>query len=258
MATYDLPDELLVSGDGPIRTVTLNRPEHSNAINPALHRALGRVWIQLHDDPDARVVVLTGAGRAFSAGGDFDMIRKDALDPEFRERDVADARRIVTEMISFPLPVIAAVNGAAVGLGCSLAIMSDVVLMSEKAFFADPHVSIGLVAADGGALAWPMLTSLLKAKEYVLTGDRLDAVTAERIGLANHVVSADQLMDRAYELADRLAAQPRQALQDTKRALNLHLSRAVSGVLDFAFAAESESFTMPDFLPRLDKYAPKP
>lgn len=251
--TYDLPFELTVTSEGPIRVLTLNRPSKSNAIDESMHQALGRVWTQLYEDVDARVVIVTGAGRAFSAGGDASMIKKTASSWAERQRMILHARRIVTEMINCPLPTIAAVNGAAVGLGCSLAIMSDIVLMSEDAFFVDPHVSIGLVAADGGSLVWPVLTSLLYAKEYLLTGDRIDAATCLRIGLANHVVSPTDLLDRARELAARLAAQPRQALQDTKRALNLHLSRTIATVMDFALAAESESFTMPDFAATLER-----
>lgn len=245
---------LLVEGDGPVRTVTINRPEHRNAVNEELHGALSRVWGGLRDDDEVRAVVFTGAGRAFSAGGDMDYLTRSASDAEFRYRTMADARRIVTELLAFPKPVIAAVNGPAVGLGCSLAVMSDVVIMSERAFFADPHVNLGLVAADGGVLAWPLMTSMLRAKEYLLTGDRIDAATAERIGLANHVVAPDEVLPRAYALAERLAQQPTQALLDTKRALNIHMSRAVMSVIDFAFSAESETFALPQFRAGLESY----
>lgn len=246
---YDLSDSVIVSADGPVRELTLNRPGAANAVDSAMHHDLAHVWSRIAADREAKVVVLTGGGRAFSAGGDRGLIKDAAAAPEARYAIVREARRIVTEMIAFPLPVVAAVNGAAVGLGCSLALLSDVVLMAENAFFSDPHVSIGLVAADGGALAWPVYTSLLRAKEYVLTGDRIDARTAERMGLANHVVPSGELRPAARDLAARLAGQPRQALLDTKRALNVHLARAVAGVIDFAFAAESESFAIADFPP---------
>lgn len=239
--------DLVVSVDGPVRTITLNRPEHYNAIDVGLHRRVGSIWREIAADRNARVVVLTGAGKAFSAGGDVGMLEYAAKGPRERYETVEDARRIIMEMVAFPLPIIAAVNGAAVGLGCSLAMFSDVVFMSERAYFADPHVTVGLVAADGGALTWPLLTSLLWAKEYLLTGDRIDASTARSMGLANHVVAADDLLPRARELADRLAGQPRQALEETKRALNVHLRHAVMNVLDFALAAESASFMEPDF-----------
>ena len=175
------------------------------------------------------------------------MLEYAARGPAERYETVEDARRIVHEMLAFPLPIVAAVNGPAVGLGCSLAMFCDVVLMSELAYFADPHVTVGLVAADGGVLTWPVMTSLLWAKEYILTGDRIDAANAFRMGLTNHVLASDELLPRANELADRLASQPRQALEETKRALNIHLRQAVTSVLDFALAAEGASFTEPGF-----------
>ncbi|MCU1656475.1 MAG: echA8 29 [Pseudonocardiales bacterium] len=245
---YDLPPELTVTGDGYIRTVTLNRPDKLNAIDGGLHKGLATVWSQLRDDPDAHVVVLTGAGRAFSVGGDIDWFSDIAADDMARYTIMDDARRIVTEMIAFNRPVIAAINGPAIGLGCSLAVMSDIVLMSTSAFMADPHAAVGLVAADGGTLAWPLLTSLLHAKEYLFTGDRIPAETAVQLGLANHVVEPDDLLTRAYALAERLANMPQRALRDTKRAVNLHLSRAVAGVIDFAFAAESETMALRAFV----------
>jgi enoyl-CoA hydratase len=248
---YDLPDELTVTADGAIRIVTMNRPDVLNAINDPLHHALTRVWMQITEDQDARVVILTGAGRAFSAGGDAEIIDRCMKEPMFRRATINDARRIVTEMVAFPLPVVAAVNGPAVGLGASIAVLSDIVLMGEKSFMSDPHVNIGLVAADGGSLTWPLLTSLLRAKEYLLTGKRLTPADAERFGLCNRVVPNDQLMDEAKKVALELAAQPRQALEDTKRILNVHLSRAVYGVIDFALAAESTSFDQPGFAERV-------
>ena len=238
---------LTVDERGPIRIVTMNRPEQRNAVNEALHERLAEVWSELSADADARVVVLTGAGQAFSAGGDMGFLRRTSDDAAFRYRNMQQARRIVTEMIAFPLPVIAAVNGPAVGLGCSIAFLSDVIFSARSAFFVDPHVSIGLVAADGGALAWPLLTSLVNAKEYLLTGDRIDADTAYRLGMVNHVVADDEVLSEAIALGERLAAQPTQALRDTKRAINIHLSRAVSAVIDFAFSAEAETFTTSEF-----------
>jgi enoyl-CoA hydratase len=258
VANYDLPDELSLTAEGPIRILTLNRPDQLNAVNHTLHHALGRVWLQMQEDEEARAVVITGAGKAFSAGGDFEMMRRLTTDSPYRHATLLDARRIATEMIDFPLPVVAAVNGAAVGLGCSLAVLSDVVLMSDRAFFSDPHVSIGLVAADGGALAWPSFMSLLKAKEYLLTGEKIPAQTAVELGLANRVVSHDDLMDEARALALRLAERPWRAVRDTKRALNAHLSRSVRGVIDFAFAAESETFTSDEFAATIEKFTPTP
>ncbi len=126
-------------------------------------------------------------------------------------------------MVACRVPIVAAVNGPAVGLGCSLVALSDVVYMAESAHLADPHVLIGLVAADGGPVTWPLLTSLQLAKEYALTGDRIPAERAAAIGLVNHVVPDDEVLDQAMACARKIAALPQQAVEDTKRILNLHL-----------------------------------
>ena len=132
------------------------------------------------------------------------------------------------------MPIVAAVNGPAVGLGCSLVALSDIVFMAESAHLADPHVMVGLVAADGGPVTWPLLTSLQLAKEYALTGDRIPARRAAEIGLVNHVCADDEVLDQAVACAHRIAKLPKQAVEDTKRILNLHLERAVLATLDFA------------------------
>ena len=235
---YDLPSELHLDIDGPVRIVTLNRPDELNAANASMHAGLVGLWAQLQADPDAGAVVLTGAGRAFSAGGDFAFMQAQHADAAYRAEVFEQSRSILRSMIAFPLPVIAAVNGPAVGLGCSLAVGCDIVLMASRAFLADPHVTVGLVAGDGGAALWPLLTSMLRAKEYLFTGDRIPASVAVELGLANRVVAPEELMTDALALAHRLAAMPRQALQDTKRALNAHVAKAVAGILDFALSAE--------------------
>lgn len=236
--TYDLPPELIVESDGPVRTVVINRPDDLNAVNKDLHWALANVWRQLAADRDAAVVVLTGAGRAFSAGGDLDWITSFLDDPVARDESVREGAEIIEEMLRFPLPVIAAVNGPAVGLGCSMAVLCDVVLMSEKAYFADPHVAVGLVAGDGGAAFWPLLTPILRSREYLYTGDRIPAAVAVELGLATRTTTPDDLLSTAHVLAVRLAAQPPEALRSTKRIVNMYLSQALSGPLQAGFAAE--------------------
>jgi len=252
-----MSDVLNVSGTGPVRVITINRPEYLNAVNRELHHELALVWAELAEDRTARAVILTGAGRAFCSGGDFGWLAQVAVDPHERRRCMREARRIALEMAHFPLPVVAAVNGPAVGLGCSIAVLCDHVLMSEDAFLSDPHVAVGLAAGDGGAAAWPLYASLLQVKEYVLTGRRIAPVDAVRIGLANEVVPASGLMKRAEEIALAWSALPYQALQDTKRALNMHLERAMSGVLEFALAAESENFLSTEHAERVAAFAVK-
>jgi enoyl-CoA hydratase/carnithine racemase len=160
-------------------------------------------------------------------------------------------------MAEFPKPVVAAVNGPAVGLGCSLAISCDIVYISESTYLADTHVNIGLVCGDGGAVSWPLMMSLLKAKEYLLTGDRIPAAECVALGLANRAVPEDQLMAEAMAFAHRLAAQPAQAVQETKRALNLHLQAAIALVAPFALSAEAESFATDDVRASIDRFTKK-
>jgi enoyl-CoA hydratase len=251
---YDLPPEVMIEEDGPVRIVTLNRPEAFNAVNEGLHTGIASVWRQIAADPDARAAVLTGAGPAFCAGGDMTWFGAVREDPVLRASVIRQAGQVVHELVRFPLPLVGAVNGAAVGLGCSLAVLCDIVLMADDGYLADPHVGVGLVCGDGGAVTWPLFMSLLKAKEYLFTGDRIPAVTAERLGLANRVVPAAELRDEALALAHRLAKQPAKAIQDTKRAINLHLQQAVTLVLDFALAAESECFVLPEHKERVDAF----
>ena len=156
-------------------------------------------------------------------------------------------------MIRCRVPVVAAVNGPAVGLGCSLVALSDIVYMAESAHLADPHVLIGLVAADGGPVTWPLLMSLQLAKEYALTGDRIPARRAAEIGLVNHVCPDAEVLEQAMACAQRIAKLPQRAAEDTKRLLNLHLERAVLATLDFAFTAEERSFTSAEVRANLDR-----
>jgi enoyl-CoA hydratase len=153
--------------------------------------------------------------------------------------------------------VVAAVNGPAVGLGCNLALMSDIVYIAESAFLADTHVSIGLVCGDGGAVFWPLLMGLLRCKEYLLTGDRIPAGKAVELGLANKAVPDADLLREARAMADRLAAQPHQAIQETKRALNLHVQDYILRAAPFALSAESESFGTDDIRATIDKFTKK-
>ena len=251
--TYDLPDVLRVEKVGAVRVVTLNRPNSLNAVTPELQAALISVWGQLSADREALAVVLTGAGRAFCAGGDMDNFLRDQEDLFHRRLSILNARRLADAMIGFNLPVVAAVNGPAVGLGCSLALLSDMVVLSEDAYLTDTHVPVGLVAGDGGAAFWPFLVGMLKAKELVMLGERVLPDEALRLGLANRVVPGDKLMDEALALAQRFAELPPVAVQDTKRSFNLHLRRAIDGVMQFSLAAESESFVTPHVRQTVDR-----
>ncbi len=236
------PPEMIIEADGPVRIVTMNNPDMRNAFVDSLHDAMCEVWHHLATDPDVRAVVLTGAGKAFSAGGNIPGFIRDWEDPEHRRHSLRRARRLMDEMAAFHKPLIAAINGPAVGLGCSVAVSCDIVYIADDTFIADTHVNVGLVCGDGGAVSWPLMMSLLKAKEYLFTGDRIPAADAVTLGLANRVFPRDELLPAAIAFAQRLSEKPQQALQETKRALNLHMQAAIALVAPFALSAEAESF----------------
>jgi enoyl-CoA hydratase len=257
MTTYRVPDAIEVVVDGPIRLIRLNRPEALNATNHVLHQGLAELFPQIDEDDDARAVVLTGNGRAFSAGGDFTYLDELVKDPALRKQSLTHGRMIVDGMVGCRVPIIAAVNGPAVGLGCSLVALSDIAYMAQSAHLADPHVLIGLVAADGGPITWPLMTSLMLAKEYALTGDRIPAERAAAIGLVNHVCPDDEVLDAALGCARRIAALPRQAVEDTRRTINLHMQRAVLATIDYALGAEYRSFDSAELRANLDRQLSK-
>jgi enoyl-CoA hydratase len=235
---YDLPPEIQVTAEGALRLITLNRPDDLNASSTEMLMAYPRLFRSLAEDPEARVAILTGAGRAFSAGGDFRHFVKTLDDVGFARAVQDNARNTIQSFIDLPIPIIAAVNGPAVGWGATMATLCDIVLMSDKAFLCEPHINIGLVVGDGISVSWPLYTSLLRAKELIFTGDRISALQAVEFGLANRVVAADQLMQEARDLAGKLLRQPREALRETKKIMNLHLHQAAARILDTTLARQ--------------------
>lgn len=241
-----------------VRIVTLDDPENLNAFSEQMHESFTELWSHLANDADARAVVLTGAGRAFSAGGSFEDFERRRVDLDFRTRSMEQASEIVNAMLDFPLPVVCAVNGPAVGLGCTIVQLCDIVFMADKAFLADPHVSVALVAGDGGATGWPANTSLLKVKQYLLTGDRIPSHVAVELGLANFVVDGDALLAESIAFAQRLADQPPQAVQQTKLVLNQHLKANAERTLAMGLAAETASHDTPEYAASAEAMKPKP
>lgn len=247
-----------VEADGPLRIVTFDRHDRFNAIDREMHAELAELWPQFDADLSARVVVLRGEGPAFCGGGDLGMLRDVSTDLELRREIMREAEQILTGMLHSRLPVVAAVRGPAVGLGCSVLLCCDIVLLSETAYLADPHVAFGLVAGDGGAAIAPLLASPMKVKEFLLTGRRIGAAEAERIGLATRVVADNELWDEAVKVAGRIAALPPAAVQSTLRAVNMHLWRGASGVMDFALEAETRTLDTPEYRQLLDARVPPP
>ncbi len=219
-----------------------------------MHHALAGIWRVLGADDDVRAVVTTGVGRAFSAGGDMVMFGRLIEDPEARADQIAEARTVFTEVINFGKPLVSAVNGPAVGLGCSVALLSDLLVMGESSYLADPHVAVGLTAGDGGAAMLPLLVGMMKAKEYVLLGDKITASVAKELNLVTRVVADGDELEEALALGGRLAALPAQAVCSSKIAMNMHLSRAALGVLEYALAAEYTSFSTREFKDRVASF----
>ncbi|MDN2567602.1 enoyl-CoA hydratase-related protein [Aquibium sp. A9E412] len=226
---------------GRIITATLNLPDTLNAVNARLHSELSRVFVDLNDDPQSDVVVLTGAGRAFCAGGDIGWMQ-DAIDaPALFETTAYEAKRIVFSQLDLEKPLICRMNGHAIGLGATVALGCDVVIADERAKIGDPHVAVGLVAGDGGAVLWPQLIGLLRAKEYLLTGDLIPAPEAARMGLINRAVAPERLDAEVAALAERLASGARKAIRWTKVVSNLALKQVAHAVMDPSIAYESLS-----------------
>lgn len=221
--------------------ITLNRPDRLNAINEVMHGELARVFTQASSDPESDVVVLTGAGRAFSAGGDIEWMQKMIDQPDSFEKTAREGRQIIFSLLDCEKPVIAKLNGHVTGLGATMALFCDVIFAADTAQIGDPHVSVGLVAGDGGAVIWPQLVGYARAKEYLMTGKLMGAVEAERIGLINHVVPASELDAQVRDFADQLAAGATKAIKWSKMAVNIGLKQMAITILDASLAYEAMS-----------------
>ena len=247
LPTYE---HLLLERQGRVLIVTLNRPDRLNAITHAMHEEIIDALRTLDRDDESSVIVITGAGRGFCAGGDMSGMPGAGAPDEYWTRENArifqHERRLIEAFLWTEKPVIAMVNGPASGLGATLALFCDTVIASEAAFFNDSHVQVGLVAGDGSSVIWPLLIGLSRAKEYVFTSDRLPALEAHRLGLVSHVVPAAQLRDFTLALGEKIAAQPQFAVRATKAAVNRRLRSAVEDTMDVAAAWQRISNSLPE------------
>jgi len=224
-----------------ILRVTLNRPDTLNQVDGDMHHDLSVVFEEINRDPGCDVVVLTGAGRAFCAGGSASWMQGMIDEPaEFRAIG-PDAKRIVFSLLELEKPIICRLNGAAAGLGATIALLCDIIIASDKAVIGDPHVKMGFVAGDGGAVIWPQLIGFARAKEFLMTGEMLTAERAERIGLVNYVVPAVELDARVDAMADTLARGATLAIRWTKTVTNIPLRRRAHEVMDASVAYEMMS-----------------
>jgi enoyl-CoA hydratase len=243
---FDTYQSILFNRRGRILEITLNRPDKLNATDAILHSELSRVFVDAASDPDSDIIVLTGAGRAFSAGGDIAWMQ-DAIDEPVRfEQTLREAKQIVFSLIDCEKPIIAKLNGHATGLGATIALFCDVIFAAEHAKIGDPHVSIGFVAGDGGAVIWPQLIGYARAKEYLLTGDLMTATQAAQLGLINYALPADELNARVDAFADRLAAGATKAIRWTKLSVNIGLRDLATKIMDASLAYEALSNISPD------------
>lgn len=232
---------LRLERQGRLLRASFNRPESLNAIDSLAHAEVARFVTELATDPLTDVVILSGVGRAFSAGGDLDHIQEMIDEPQRFLDEMADVKRIVFGLLDCPKPIIAKLNGAAVGLGATMALLCDVIFAAPTVKIGDPHVKLGFTAGDGGAVIWPHLVGHARAKEYLMTGRLLTAEEAERIGLINHVVPAADLDRVVDEFAQELLDGAMRAIQWTKLSVNIGLKQLAHAVLDTSTAYEALS-----------------
>jgi enoyl-CoA hydratase len=221
--------------------VTLNRPDVLNAAHEQMHNELARVWSDISTDADTRAAVVTGAGRAFSAGGDLAMVERQIGDYELVTGMLAEMSDLVYNMVNCAKPIVSAINGVAVGAGLVVALLADISICATDARLGDGHVRLGVAAGDHAAIIWPLLCGLAKAKYYLMTGEMVTGAEAERIGLVSKALPADEVLDEALRVARHLATGPQLAIRLTKRALNGWV-RTAGPIFDQSAAYEMLTF----------------
>ncbi|MFN3258398.1 MAG: enoyl-CoA hydratase/isomerase family protein [Ilumatobacter sp.] len=250
-------ETMTVTRRGHVVTVTIDHPRSPmNAVDAALHFEFAELFRLLKQEPEARAIVLTGSGRAFSAGGDMSWF------PALREPDALhalrrEAKQLIWDQLDVEVPIVCALNGPAVGLGASIALLCDVIVMADSAAIIDPHVQVGLVAGDGGAAIWPLLVGPLAAKRHLMLGEPLTADAALRLGVASSVCSADEVANEADRWAQRLAAQAPLALQGTKIAVNAQIKQALLTSFDLSTSLEMPCFVSADHAEAVDAFVSK-
>ncbi|MBU2607516.1 MAG: enoyl-CoA hydratase/isomerase family protein [Alphaproteobacteria bacterium] len=242
---YDITSEkwerFTFSREGRVLTASITSDHPVNGVDEQMHTELALVFNCLQRDTDSDIIILTAKGRAFCAGGDFDWFEEQINHPE-RFRAIGwDAKQIVTTLLNMEKPILCRLNGAAAGLGATIALLCDIIIADETAKIGDPHVKVGLVAGDGGALIWPQLIGFAKAKELLMTGDLLSAKEAERLGLINYAVPAAELDAKVAELVGKLQSNPKWAVRWTKTTANIPLRALAAQLMDASIGWESAS-----------------
>ncbi|WP_408899766.1 enoyl-CoA hydratase/isomerase family protein (plasmid) [Nocardioides sp. R1-1] len=256
----DALDTLHVTRAGPVVTITLCRPDLQNRFDFAQHAEFldALKHLRKSGSDGVRVVILAAEGRIFSAGGDVGTVRGMVGDSAARRRSVEEGLELMNELLTFPLPIVTAIQGAAMGLGANIALATDAVVAWREARLADPHVRIGLVAGDGGAVLWPMSAGILRAKRHLLTGDPITAEEGYAYGLVTDLVDQpEDVLPRAREIADRIASLPPLGVQGTKAALNRLLGQRAGEVLELSLQLEAMTMATGDVLEAADAFIEK-
>jgi enoyl-CoA hydratase len=243
---YSKYEMMLVKRTNNVLRITLDRPEELNAINQKLHKELSTIFLDAGMDDDIDVISFTGAGRTFSAGGDWNWMREQIAQPAAFLDALVDSKRMIYSLLDCEKPVICRLNGDAIGLGCTLALFCDFVIAADTARLADPHARVGLVTGDGGAVIWSYLVGVARAKLYLLTGDFISAAEAADIGLIAQAVPADKLDETVEALVSRMANGATKAIGWSKAVINGPLRQAVAASLDASLAYEALSNATPD------------
>lgn len=261
MVDYSKYEFLKVEIDGNgVATVTMNAPDTLNAIGPENHKELEYIWVDLARDEDIKAIVLTGAGRAFSAGGDVKKMAARAgteFGQKYALRVPQNTLRIFEHLLLVPQPVIAAVNGDAIGLGMTLALFSDMSVVADDARLGDTHVKVGLVAGDGGAVVWPMLVGPQRAKEFLMRGKLLRGAEAAAMNLVNYAFPKETVLAEAHKIATEIAANPIWAVRWSKAAVNKQLKAQLNQILELSIAYESLTMLTNDYKEAVNAFAEK-
>jgi enoyl-CoA hydratase len=246
---YSRYECLKIEKEGKLAIVTLNQPETGNRIAHQFHVELQDIWADLARDKGVNAILLQGSGKYFSVGGNVKGMLDRPGGDVFEEGEMMEpsgGRRIVQNILDCEQPVVCAINGDCIGLAATVALLCDITVASETARIGDPHVRIGLVAGDGGAVIWPLLVGPNRAKEFLMRGTLIKGVDAARMGLVNHAVPVEQVYAKAREIAEELANGPTWAIRWTKLSVNKQLKDQFNLIMDTSYALEMMSFQTED------------
>ncbi|MFA7553841.1 MAG: enoyl-CoA hydratase-related protein [Spongiibacteraceae bacterium] len=243
--------------NGRVLTMTLNNPDTLNSLAGAAHTELSKVFVDITEDPGSDILIITGEGRAFSAGGDIEYMQFLHDNPKEFYRCVREAKRIVTSMLECDKIIVAKVNGDAIGLGSTLAVMSDIIFAADHARFGDPHNNVGLITGDGGQIIWPFLMGYARAKHYLLTGEKFSAQEAMDMGMINGVVPKEELDDHVDAYVEKLLRQPPMSLRWSKSTINTPLRQWAASMMDIGMAYENVAAQQKDHQEAINAFREK-